>query len=34
MADLTQPKSIHWVDGSGECDELCDLMGSSGTSFA
>ena len=32
MADLTQPKSIHWVDGSeGEYDQLCDQMVRSGT---
>ena len=32
MADLTQPKSIHWVDGSAEeYDQLCDQMLRSGT---
>ena len=32
MADLTQPKSIHWVDGSEEeYDQLCDQMVRSGT---
>ena len=32
MADLTQPKSIHWVDGSeGEYDQLCEQMVRSGT---
>src|ERR1700754_1971719 len=32
MADLTQPKSIHWVDGSAEeYDQLCDQMVGTGT---
>src|SRR6187200_1766920 len=32
MADLTRPKSIHWVDGSAEeYDLLCDLMVRNGT---
>jgi GTP-dependent phosphoenolpyruvate carboxykinase len=32
MAELTQPKSIHWVDGSKEeYDALCGQMVESGT---
>jgi len=27
MADLTQPASIHWIDGSqAEYERLCDLL--------
>ncbi len=32
MAELTQPASIHWVDGSqAEYDRLCDLLVETGT---
>src|SRR5579864_3342682 len=34
MADLTQPASIHWVDGSqAEYDHLCDVLVAAGTFF-
>src|ERR1700761_7068245 len=32
MADLTQPASIHWIDGSqAEYESLCDRLGDAGT---